>query len=155
MIVVSLVVGVALVLAVATWRGGTASTPQAASSAPSPTAPTTAAPSAATTSETPEIYRRLVGDWLRPDGGYVLSVRSLSPDGTAQVAYFNPQPIRVATATARQEGGRLGLFVKFDDVNYPGSTYTLVYDSAADQLKGIYFQAVQQAQYEVVFVRQR
>jgi hypothetical protein len=40
-------------------------------------------------------------------------------------------------------------------VNYPGSTYTLRYDAATDQLKGIYFQAAQGAQYEVYFARRR
>ena len=58
-------------------------------------------------------------------------------------------------AEARREGGRASLFVKLDDVNYPGSTYTLVYDSGSDTLRGDYFQAVQGAHYEVVFVRRR
>jgi hypothetical protein len=159
MLVVAAVVGVAIALAVTSWRGGTGSASPAAANAPSPAAPTTAPTAAPATAgavgETPEAYRRLVGDWLRPDGGYVLSVRGVSPDGAAEVAYFNPRPIRVATATARQEGGLAGLFVKLDDVNYPGSTYTLGYDAASDQLKGIYFQALQQQTYEVVFVRRR
>jgi hypothetical protein len=138
------VVGVvAAVLVLATWRS---------SSAP---APRDKASPAASATDTPEAYRLLLGDWLRPDGGYVLRVRGVSSAGTADVAYFNPRPIRVATATARQEGAHVGLFVKFDDVNYPGSTYTLAYDAAADQLKGIYFQAVQRQEFEVVFVRQR
>lgn len=152
---VAVVACVAAILAVASWRGGTASTSPAAVSAPSPAAPTAAPPTAGAASETPKVYRRLIGDWLRPDGGYVLSVRRISPDGAAEVAYFNPRPIRVATATARQEDGLAGLFVKLDDVNYPGSTYTLGYDAASNQLKGIYFQALQQQTYEVVFVRRR
>jgi hypothetical protein len=154
-VVVTLVVLAAIVLVVTSWRSGSESRSPAASSTASPAAPSSSAPAAAAAADTPEAYRRLIGDWLRPDGGYVLSVRRVSPDGAAEVAYFNPRPIRVATATVRQEGGLLGLSVKFDDVNYPGSTYTLGYDAATDQLKGIYFQAVQQEKYEVVFVRRR
>ena len=45
------------------------------------------------------------------------------------------------------------VFIELRDVNYPGSTYTLAYDSAADQLKGVYFQAVEQQQYEIRFER--
>jgi hypothetical protein len=97
----------------------------------------------------------LVGEWTRPDGGYVLSVTAVSPDGKATVSYFNPRAIRVSRAEAGREGGLVGLFVELNDVNYPGSTYTLGYDPASDQLRGIYFQAVERARYEVVFVRQR
>jgi hypothetical protein len=40
-------------------------------------------------------------------------------------------------------------------VGYPGSTYTLGYDPASGQLKGLYYQAVQRQQFDVYFVRQR
>jgi hypothetical protein len=33
-----------------------------------------------------------------------------------------------------------------------GSTYTLTYDPASDQLKGIYYQAVEQQRFDVAFV---
>ena len=36
---------------------------------------------------------------------------------------------------------------------YAGSTYTLGYDPAKDQLKGIYYQAVAKQMFEVIFVR--
>ena len=68
-------------------------------------------------------------------------------------AYFNPGPIHVAKAEASQEGAVTKLFIELRDVNYPGSTYTLVYDAASDRLTGIYFQAVLQQRYEVFFVR--
>src|SRR6266850_2054637 len=32
----------------------------------------------------------LKGRWLRPDGGYVLEIRDINPDGMMDVAYFNP-----------------------------------------------------------------
>jgi hypothetical protein len=39
------------------------------------------------------------------------------------------------------------------DVNYPGSTYTLIYEPGSDQLQGVYYQAVEQQRYQVSFVR--
>ena len=113
------------------------------------------APQAGPSSAAPQAYGALVGEWTRPDGGYVLSVSQVAPDGRATVGYYNPRSIRVSRAEARREGNLVGLFVELNDVNYPGSTYTLGYDAATDQLKGIYFQAVERTQYEVVFVRRR
>jgi hypothetical protein len=104
---------------------------------------------------TPAEYASLVGNWVRPDGGYLLSVSGVNADGTATASYFNPQPIRVVRAEVRRESERVGLFVEFDHPSYPGSTYTLAYDRATDTLKGVYYQALQQARYEVEFVRQR
>ena len=46
------------------------------------------------------------------------------------------------------------MFIELRDVNYPGSTYTLTYDPATDQLSGNYFQAVRRENFDVVFVRQ-
>ena len=151
------VVAIAVALGVATWRSDPApaapDTPGSGTVAQAP-APS-AAPPAVTASDTPEHYRPLLGEWLRPDGGYVLSVTGVGPDGRAAVAYLNPRPIRVARAEARREGDLVGLFVEFDDVGYPGSTYTLGYDPASGQLKGLYYQAVQRQQFDVYFVRQR
>ncbi len=67
--------------------------------------------------------------------------------------YFNPRPINVSQATVGRKEGVITLFVELRDVNYPGSTYTLVFDPAADRLKGTYFQAVMKQTYEVEFVR--
>jgi hypothetical protein len=96
---------------------------------------------------------KLIGQWLRPDGGYVLELSSVEPEGVLNAAYFNPGPINVARAQWKLQDGRLQVFVELRDVNYPGSTYTLNYDPAMDRLKGIYFQAVQQQNFEVVFMR--
>jgi len=137
------VVAVAAALAWATWRP----------SPPMPAGP--AAGSASGGGSTPAEYASLVGNWVRPDGGYVLSVSGVGADGAATASYFNPQPIRVARAEVRREGDHVGLFVEFDHPSYPGSTYTLAYDRATDTLKGVYYQALQQARYEVEFVRQR
>jgi len=96
---------------------------------------------------------RLQGRWQRPDGGYVLEIRKVYPSGTADVAYFNPNPIRVAKATATGDGSSATVFVELQDINYPGSTYTLTYDPRRDVLEGIYFQAMLGQSFDVAFVR--
>ena len=143
------VVGVACAAAALVWFTWRPASGPGATSAPA------SAPQAGPSSAAPQAYGVLVGEWTRPDGGYVLSVSQVAPDGKATVGYYNPRSIRVSRAEARKEGDLVGLFVELNDVNYPGSTYTLGYDAASDQLKGIYFQAVERAQYEVVFVRRR
>jgi hypothetical protein len=103
--------------------------------------------------EAPPTLRPLLGEWVRPDGGYVLLVRSIAENGKATVVYLNPRPIHVQRAKARSEDGAAELFVELRDRGYPGSTYTLTHDPGADQLEGVYFQAAQRASYDVVFVR--
>lgn len=98
-------------------------------------------------------FSRLEGRWIRPDGGYVLELRNIRKDGSASAAYFNPRPINVFRAEVSRKEGDIRLFVELRDVNYPGSTYTLQYDAAADLLKGAYFQAVQGQTFEIVFER--
>jgi hypothetical protein len=96
----------------------------------------------------------LKGKWLRPDGGYVIDIRSIdSASGKIEAAYFNPNPIKVAAAQLRQESGALNLFIELRDAGYPGCTYKLTYDHQSDQLKGVYYQAAVQESYDIFFVR--
>jgi hypothetical protein len=95
----------------------------------------------------------LEGRWQRPDGGYVLEIRKVFPSGVADAAYFNPNPIRVARATATGDPSSATVFVELQDINYPGSTYTLNYDPRRDILEGIYYQAMLDQSFDVVFVR--
>jgi len=97
---------------------------------------------------------KIVGKWLRPDGGYVIEILNVHDQGTLEAAYYNPQPINIAQAEWKIEDSRLRIYIKFDDVNYPGSTYTLDYFPDRDQLIGAYFQATQQQTYYVEFMRQ-
>lgn len=129
--------------------------PPAAAPSPKAASPSTEKAPSVDTESTPAAFRPLLDDWVRPDGGYVLSVTAIAEDGTATVGYFNPRPINVGSAEARLKDGVPGLFVELRDRNYPGSTYTLAYDAEGDQLVGIYFQAVQRASYDVVFLRKR
>ena len=126
--------------------------------ADAPTAVATAAVVQATNTPaavgTPDpAFAKLPGKWLRPDGGYILEIRSAAPDGKLEAAYFNPRPIHVAKAAASRDGGSVKVFIELRDVNYPGSTYTLTYDATTDQLKGDYFQAVLKQNFDVFFTR--
>ena len=95
----------------------------------------------------------LAGRWIRPDGGYVLEVSNIKENGSIAVAYFNPKPINVAESYWQWDNNRLNLFVKFDDVNYTGSTYTLEYLPDKKRLIGIYFQAMLGQKYYVEFTK--
>ncbi|MSR65852.1 MAG: hypothetical protein EXS24_00570 [Pedosphaera sp.] len=99
------------------------------------------------------LFEKLIGRWERPDGGYVLELRSVDAEGKFDAGYFNPGAIKVERAQAFSEAGTTKLFVILRDVNYPGCTYKLSYDSKADQLFGEYFQAAVQETYPVTFAR--
>jgi len=96
---------------------------------------------------------KLAGNWLRPDGGYVIEILNVHEQGTLEAKYFNPQPINIAQAEWKVEDNRIKIFIRFDDTNYRGSTYTLDYFPDRDQLIGAYFQATQQQTYYVEFIR--
>ncbi len=98
-------------------------------------------------------FQKILGRWRRPDGGYILDIKRAEDSGALDAGYFNPNPIHVSQAKASRDGSTLKVFVELRDVNYPGSNYSLFYDAASDQLKGVYFQAVEQQRYEVFFVR--
>ena len=97
--------------------------------------------------------QRLAGKWFRPDGGYILELSTVKKGGGLKAAYLNPRPINVAKASWRKEQGKLVVFVELRDVNYPGSTYTLVYVPDQDRLVGYYYQAVLGQTFEVLFER--
>ncbi len=98
-------------------------------------------------------FESLKGRWLRPDGGYVIEIKELLENNKLNVAYFNPNPINVGEAKIYKENGFTKVFVKLQDQNYPGSTYTLIYDKDNDLLRGIYFQATYGQQYQIEFTR--
>ncbi|MGD8501759.1 MAG: hypothetical protein PVJ86_13995 [Phycisphaerales bacterium] len=98
---------------------------------------------------------RLVGRWVRPDGGYVLAIRGVQDNGRLDASYYNPRSINVARAEWRRENGHLTVFIELRDTNYPGSQYTLRYFPEEDALAGTYFQAVHRQTFEIMFVRQQ
>jgi hypothetical protein len=100
-------------------------------------------------------FDMLNGRWRRPDGGYLLEIRSVDASGKIDAVYRNPKPINIAKAEATRDGSTVKVFVELRAPNYPGSTYTLAYDAQQDQLRGIYFQAVQQQSFNVEFARMK
>ena len=89
------------------------------------------------------------------NGTKQINIAIVDNDGSTDAGYFNPKSIRVAKAEASREGDATKVFLELRDVNYPGSTYSLTYDPASDQLKGIYYQAVEQQRFPVAFARMK
>jgi hypothetical protein len=98
-------------------------------------------------------FKAIVGEWVRPDGGYVVRVLNVLPDGTVDAGYFNPGRINVAEARVSLWKGLVKLVIKLQDQGYPGSTYTLYYNTEKDALVGFYYQAIMRQTFEVVFIR--
>ena len=119
--------------------------------APPPQAPGTNA-AASATAVSPELAK-LVGKWERPDGGYIVEIKSVDASGKMEVGYFNPNPINVSRAAAWRDKETTKLVIELRDVNYPGSTYNLTHDPQSDQLYGQYFQAAMQQTFDVTFAR--
>jgi hypothetical protein len=89
-------------------------------------------------------------------GKYILQLSRLGSRGEGsrgelKTEYFNPRAIDVSRAEWKNEENRPGIFVELREMNYPGSTYTLIYEPANDQLKGAHFQAALRQQFEVFF----
>jgi len=97
----------------------------------------------------------LLGNWVRPDGGYTITIRGVDTAGKLQASYANPTPLPFSQAEVSRDGKAVKLFFELRAAGYNGSTYTLTYDAASDRLIGIYYQAVQRKDYDVVFQRAR
>ena len=97
--------------------------------------------------------RRLIGRWVRPDGGYVIDIRGVQTGGNLDAAYFNPNPIHVSRAEWRKQSEGLSIFVELNDKNYPGATYQLRYYPESEQLAGEYHQPLVQQTFDVYFTR--
>ena len=108
----------------------------------------------ATSKEQPD-FKVIIGEWVRPDGGYTVRVRDVNPDGSVDAAYYNPGKINIAEANVSRWKGFVKLFIKLQDKGYPGSTYTLYYYPEKDALAGFYYQAAIGQTYEVFFLRKK
>ena len=95
----------------------------------------------------------LEGAWVRPDGGYLILIKKVGPDGQLEAMYFNPNTLPFAKARASREGAKVRLSFELQAGGYNGSTYELTYEPASDRLKGVYYQAVAKQKFEVYFVR--
>ena len=98
-------------------------------------------------------FQKLIGQWIRPDGGYILDIQSVGPDGKIEMAYLNPQPIHVSKAQAAMKSAQMNLFIELQDRNYPGNYYTLTFDSQSNRLIGVYHHLGLNQDFDVYFVR--
>jgi len=97
----------------------------------------------------------LKGAWVRPDGGYVIAIKSVGANGQLDAMYFNPGALPFAQARALRQGPALRVHFELQAGGYAGSIYELTYDPASDQLKGSFYQAVARQRFDVYFVRRR
>jgi hypothetical protein len=97
--------------------------------------------------------QQVIGRWVRSDGGYYLEFHYNEKDGKFTAAYYNPRPINVSKTELNHDKDTINIFVELRDVNYPGSTYALEYDTGTDRLTGTYFQAVNEVTYAIEFIR--
>ncbi len=102
----------------------------------------------------PDAVQKLLGRWVRADGGYVLELKNADLSGAMEAGYFNPKSIRVSRAIWMQGGPGLQVAVELNDVGYPGATYLLTYDPQADKFAGQYTQPQMQQTFDIEFVRQ-
>lgn len=102
----------------------------------------------------PAAAEKLKGNWRRPDGGYLITITSLAPNGLVTAEYHNPNPIHVARASwTAMNDDAVGLFIELRDRNYDGATYRLVYQGDTDRLVGVYFQPALQQEFNIFFER--
>lgn len=146
--------GLAVMLALAGC--GKSPTPADGKSSTVTTAAAPAAPASAPAAKAavPETVQKLLGRWVRSDGGYTLELRSAELSGVVDAGYFNPKSIRVSRAVWMQGGGGYQVAVELNDVGYPGATYLLTYEPQADKLVGTYTQPQMQQTFDVEFMRQ-
>lgn len=97
----------------------------------------------------------LKGSWVRLDGGYVIAIRNVGPNGQLDATYYNPKPLPFAKAQAMQVNSALRVVFELQAGGYAGSIYELTYDAANDRLKGVFRQAVARQTFEVTFVRRK
>jgi hypothetical protein len=132
---------------------GTVAESAQANGAPSPVEPASVEPVPAHAPAVAVDKSKIAGTWARADAPYQLVISDIMEDGTMKAAYLNPNPINVSKAGWVDGKGVISLFVELQDVNYPGSKYTLTYLPDPDMLVGKYFQAVQGVTYDVAFSR--
>jgi hypothetical protein len=98
-------------------------------------------------------FAKLEGRWVRPDGGYTITVKSVDADGKLDAVYANPNSLPFSMAEVSRDGEVIKLFFELRSGGYNGSSYKLTYDPATDVLKGVYYQAVAQQEFDVHFER--
>ena len=96
----------------------------------------------------------MLGSWIRPDGGYNLEITAFNKS-TLDAAYYNPNPVMISETQWKIQDGYVYFYVKFDDVGYEGSYYSLGYFPDRDILAGFYYQAPMNQEFDVYFEREK
>ena len=145
-----------VVMACSALVSGVTACKRAGSEAPAvaPAAAPAAKEQKASSPVVPEPVTKLLGKWLRADGGYVLELRRAEISGVVEAAYFNPKSIHVSRAIWMQGPTGFQVVVELNDVGYPGATYVLSHDPKGDRLVGQYNQPAMQQTFDIEFVRQ-
>lgn len=115
--------------------------------------PAQSGPAARANPSPPGAFDVLKGRWVRPDGGYVITIQAVDANGKLDAMYANPRPLPFARAEAARDGRTIRLFLELAAGGYNGSTYTLAYDPVNDVLQGVYYQAVAREKFNVYFTR--
>jgi len=95
----------------------------------------------------------LVGQWVRPDGGYRITINSVGADGKIDASYANPAVLPFSRTEAMLVDDQIRVFFELTAGGYGGSTYTLTYDADSDTLRGIYYQANARQRFDIYFER--
>jgi hypothetical protein len=102
-----------------------------------------------------EEYKKLIGRWVRSEGGYILVIKNVRFDGSIEAEYLNPKPINVSKARVSTESAMINIFVELKDRYYPGNYYELYYDKGADKLIGTYYHLGINQKFEVFFLKEK
>ncbi|MBN1410958.1 MAG: hypothetical protein JW969_08935 [Spirochaetales bacterium] len=97
-------------------------------------------------------YEQVIGKWERPDGGYVLEITGIK-DNQVYARYFNPRQINIAKSEIRDSSDGKIIYIEFDDENYKGSFYKLMYVEKNNLLMGKYYAAPADQTYNIYFQR--
>ena len=65
-------------------------------------------------------FRKLIGRWLRPDGGHVIDIREIHADGKVDAGYYNP----LFLIQTFQKQYLFQFFRSFKPTGQPGRTIT-------------------------------
>lgn len=99
-------------------------------------------------------YQKLIGKWVRPDGGYTLEITEVK-ENQITAGYYNPAKINIAKSEIRNINGKEEIYIEFYDTNYMGSYYKLIFDQKHDQLIGTYYQAGFEQTFNIYFVKMK
>lgn len=156
-----LVLSVTIVLSISACKDGqnkeeSKSVPGTPSAGNTKEVTTVAVDSISSVNTLPALFeQKLIGKWIRSDGGYTIEVFTAIKDGKLDAGYFNPNPIHVDKAEWKISENILYMRVILKDINYPGSTYVLRYNPDNETLAGNYFQAVEKTNYDVIFTKKK